>query len=97
GPIIFPTVTGRRLDPLRLNKAPLTLLTLSTAIRVFGDLVVGETQSPLAMTAVWVSGWLILAVVLMFLATLIRASGLNGRVSRGMDAQNTQPRPGTIG
>ncbi|MEM0271552.1 MAG: hypothetical protein QW514_03300 [Thermoprotei archaeon] len=97
GPIIFPTVTGRRLDPLRLNKAPLTLLTLSTAIRVFGDLVVGETQSPLAMTAVWVSGWLILAVVLMFLATLIRASGLNGRVSVGMDAQNTQPRPGTIG
>jgi len=92
GPIIFPTVTARRLDPLRLNKIPLILLTLSTILRVLGDLVAGVTHSPAATTAVWVSGWMILVVVLLFLATLVRASGAHalGEAKWGMRASPSE-------
>lgn len=89
GPIIFPTVTGRRLDPILLNKTPLALLTLSTILRVFGDLVAGTTHSAAATTAVWVSGWIILIVVLMFLATLVRATGTHPQVGGNPSDANT--------
>jgi len=89
GPVIFPAVTGRRLNPILLNKTPLALLTLSTILRVFGDLASGATHSVVATTAVWVSGWIILIVVLMFLATLVRATGTHPQVGGNPGDANT--------
>lgn len=96
GPIIFPTVTGRRLDPSRLNRLPLILLTVATALRVFGDLVAGATHSVAVDTGVWVSGWLILAVVVLFLLTLVRATRASPQHEQESASSNLQVPPESL-
>jgi hypothetical protein len=73
-PIIFPTVAQRTVDQARLRLWPLRVLTVAVALRVFGDLIMGVHPDPTLGVALWLSGWLVLLIVVGFLATLVNMS-----------------------
>ncbi len=71
GPVILPSVTGRRLDLATLSKMPLVILTIGNALRIVGDLVLLRYNSMALSYVVGLSGWLILASVILFLREIL--------------------------
>ncbi|MHB2035916.1 MAG: NnrS family protein [Nitrososphaerales archaeon] len=85
GPVILPSVTGRKLDPTKLTLLPLGILTAGNLIRVGGDLTLLAYNSGIIAIIVGLSGWLILIAVIVFLkeifvstsATRLNLAGFN--------------------
>jgi len=78
GPVILPAVMGRSFSEAKLSNAPLGALSLSVALRTFGGPAQAALTSDLMRYAVSISGWLVLAAVLLFLKMMakgMRASG----------------------
>lgn len=78
GPLILPAVMSKSFSEAKLSTAPLAMLSLSVALRTFGELAQGAFTSDLLRYVTSISGWLVLAAVLLFvkmMATGMRASG----------------------
>ena len=72
GPIIFPSVTGKRLDVKKISLLPLVVLTAGNLIRVVGDLVLlANSPSEIIGAIVGLSGWLILIAMLLFVRLML--------------------------
>lgn len=72
GPIILPTVVGRRFRQESLSDAPLVILTTGILLRTVGDASSLVFRSEALDYAVVVSGWITLAAVVAFLAEIAR-------------------------
>ncbi|MDH2902136.1 MAG: hypothetical protein PXY39_14300 [archaeon] len=82
GPVILPSVIGRKLDITRISLLPLEILTAGNLIRIVGDLILVNYNSAIVSVFVGLSGWLILIAVLAFLLKLIPiASSANQIIS----------------
>jgi nitrite reductase (NO-forming) len=95
GPVILPSITGRKIQTThQFVFHPLILLTFGNSIRIAGDLVLQSLKLDLIMkevveTAISFSGWLILAAVLLFLVRMMvspinRGADFNGRTGTGV-------------
>lgn len=82
GPVILPTVTGRKIDVTKISMIPLVILTLGNSIRIVGDLIFLTYTSRALEFVVGLSGWLILIAVILFLRQILSSS-----VSRTQRAQ----------
>ncbi|MEM0074723.1 MAG: NnrS family protein [Conexivisphaerales archaeon] len=71
GPVILPSVTGRKVDQSKVTLLPLILLTLSNLIRVFGDISLSQSIQNIISFASGVSGWFILVAIVIFLRSLL--------------------------
>ncbi|MCL4517707.1 MAG: NnrS family protein [Thaumarchaeota archaeon] len=76
GPVILPSVTGRRLNTAKLSLLPLGVLTAGNVIRIVGDLILLVYNSNWLAFSVGLSGWLILIAVILFLRQILFASKL---------------------
>lgn len=71
GPVILPSVTGRKLESSSISTAPLILLTFANVIRISGDVVLNVSYSYPIEVVTGLSGWLVLASVLLFLREIL--------------------------
>ena len=70
GPVILPGLAGFKIDERKLSLIPLTVLSLSVLLRVVGELsLLAYGWEPIRIV-VGLSGWLVLAAVLIFVWTL---------------------------
>lgn len=76
GPVILPSVTGRKLESSSISIGPLLLLTIANLIRIVGDIVLNIFYSYSVEVIVGLSGWLVLASVLFFLREILSKSKL---------------------
>lgn len=74
GPVILPSVTGRKLDQTKLTLLPLVILTAGNLIRIVGDLSSLAYYSQVIAIIVGLSGWLILIAVIVFLKEIFMSS-----------------------
>ncbi|HZW56619.1 MAG TPA: NnrS family protein [Nitrososphaerales archaeon] len=92
GPVILPSVTGRRLASTRVSILPLILLTVANLIRAAGDLLLSTFYSTLFLSLVGLSGWLVLASVLAFVPSILLATSPRklegGILARNSDYEN---------
>jgi hypothetical protein len=87
GPVILPTILGRKLDTTKVSLLPLQVLTAGNLLRIVGDLMLRTYNSMIISDSVGLSGWLILIAVIIFLLKLIPfASSTNRTVSLGKDS-----------
>ena len=75
GPVIIPSVLGRRFDGRSPSYLPLGLLTLANVIRVAGDVLVPVLKFEWLYTVIGSSGWLVLLAAASFVARLRKGSG----------------------
>jgi uncharacterized protein involved in response to NO len=71
GPVILPSVAGRRLQSGPISIVPLLLLTLANLTRIVGDVILNFYYSYSVEILVGLSGWLVLASVLFFLREIL--------------------------
>lgn len=89
GPVILPGVLKRRFNEEKLTILPLAILMLSVILRVGGDLFMLVSYSTSVRLIVDLSGWLVLAAVLLFLSSIVRGISEPAiEVERGLLAQN---------
>ncbi|MBX8634499.1 MAG: hypothetical protein KIY10_08750 [Thermoplasmata archaeon] len=74
GPIIMPTVAGRRLKTDRFSPVPLLLLTAGNAVRVGGGIVQLFASIPINGILVGLSGWPVFAALIIFLLEVMMRS-----------------------
>ncbi|GEM_PF-1158082 len=71
GPVILPTVTGRKINQSTLTLIPLILILVSNVFRISGDFQLGGVIQAIVSFASGISGWLVLVAVLVFLRSLV--------------------------
>ncbi len=71
GPVILPSVTGKKLDATKISLLPLGILTAGNLIRVGGDLTLLAYSSDIVEIIVGLSGWLILIAFIFFLKEIL--------------------------
>ena len=71
GPVILPSVTGKKLDATKISLLPLGILTAGNLIPVGGDLTLLAYNSKIVEIIVGLSGWLILIAVIVFLKEIL--------------------------
>jgi hypothetical protein len=74
GPIILPMVVRRQFDFARLSYVPLVILSLATALRIGSELALLSGYTFVLALSVAISGWLVLAAVLVFFGEIIRGT-----------------------
>ena len=74
GPVILPTVTGRKIDVTKISILPLAVLTMGNLIRIVGDLIFLSYVSRMLEIFVGLSGWLILIAVILFMHQIFTSS-----------------------
>lgn len=74
GPVILPSVTGKKLDARKISLLPLVFLTVGNIIRVAGDLSFLVYTSKIVEILVGLSGWLILTAVIIFMREIFSFS-----------------------
>lgn len=74
GPVILPTVTGRKLDLNKLSLLPLAILSFGNLIRIGGDIISLTYVSTVLESIVGLSGWLILIAVILFMRQIFSSS-----------------------
>jgi hypothetical protein len=74
GPIIMPTVIGRRLKTERFSPVPLLLLTAGNALRVGGGIVQLVTSVSLIEILIGLSGWPVFAALIIFMLEVMMKS-----------------------
>jgi hypothetical protein len=79
GPVILPSVLGRKLDVTRLSIFPLGILTTGNLIRVSGDLISVSYYSEMVTLFVGLSGWLILIALIVFIIELVHLNSTSTR------------------
>ena len=83
GPVILPSVTGKKLDATKISLLPLGIITAGNLIRVGGDLTFLAYNSEIIEIIVGLSGWLILIAVIVFLKEiLLGASATRASITR---------------
>lgn len=76
GPVILPSVTGRKLESGAISIAPLFLLTFANLLRIVGDVVLNLSYSYSIEVITGLSGWLVLASVILFLREILTKTKL---------------------
>ena len=83
GPVILPTVTGRKIDMAKISILPLSVLTLGNLIRIAGDIISLAYASRALEIVVGLSGWLILIAVILFLRQIMFSSSKPAKAELG--------------
>ncbi len=86
GPVILPSVTGRRLNAAKLSLLPLGVLTVGNLVRIVGDLIMLDYNATLLEYSIGLAGWLILIAVILFLRQILFGSSRLGRVKNQSNA-----------
>ena len=75
GPVILPSIAGRKIQIGKFALVPLILLTVGNCVRIAGDIMLevipGQVASYVLRAVVGLSGWFILAAVLIFLGRML--------------------------
>ena len=88
GPVILPSVTGRRLNAAKLSLLPIGVLTVGNLVRIVGDLIMLDYNATLLEYSIGLAGWLILIAVILFLRQILFGSSRLGQVKNQSNAGN---------